>query len=141
MRILDVVIYTDKLDEVRNFYQRHFAFDFDTKLPTAFSMYVFGEARITYIDAASAGASPSQGIVLRFGMPYPNLERDRLLTAGVTCSELRVENWGPFYGEQVRYYAMTDPSQTQILFFEDRYGHDKQLMKTGSGVETRELQK
>ena len=93
------------------------------------------------VDIGEEEAFIGGEFVLRFGLPFPNLERERLLREGVTCGELRVEDWGPFYGPQVRYFTMTDPARTQILFFEDRYGHDKQLMKTGSGIETRELQK
>src|SRR5262245_1612645 len=107
MRILDVVIYTDKLSEVRAFYEKHFRMlPLEVDHTTTFAFQPFGEVRVTYVDAASAGASPSKGTVLRWSLPLLDLERGRLIAEGVACTELVVEDWGAFYGKQVRYFSM-----------------------------------
>lgn len=142
MRILDVVVYTDKLSETRAFYEKHFLFlPLETDQATTFAFQPFGEVRITYIDAASAGVSPSRGMVLRWGLSHLDLERARLIAEGVACGELVVEDWGAFYGERVRYFSMTDPADACILFFEHRYGQADQLITIGDGRNTREVQR
>jgi hypothetical protein len=141
MRILDVVIYTDKLGEVRTFYEKYFGMlPVETDYSTTFAFQPFGEARITYIDAASAGMNPSKGTILRWGMSHLELERARLMAAGAVCSELVVEDWGAFYGKQVRYFSVIDPADAHIHFFEDRYGETVQLITLGDGRNTREVQ-
>ena len=141
MRILDTAIYTDKLDEVRAFYERHFYFPMDAGSPGVFGIMPFAEARITFIDAAPAGAHPSQGAVVRLGASYPQLERARLLAAGIDCSEMIVEDWGAFYGRAVQYFSVTDPSGTRLLFFEDHHGEAKQIITIGDGTGTRDVQR
>jgi len=142
MRILDVVIYTDKLSEVRTFYEKHFLMlPVETDRTTTFAFQPVGEARITYIDAAAAGVSPSKGILLRWCMPHLELERDRLISEGVSCGELVVEDWGTFYGKQVRYFSVIDPADDRIHVFEDRYGETVQLITLCDGRNTREVQR
>ncbi len=55
MRVLNTVIYTDKLSTVREFYEKHFQLPIEDKESVRFGLLWFGEARITYIDAATAG--------------------------------------------------------------------------------------
>jgi hypothetical protein len=142
MRILDVVIYTDKVGEVRTFYEKHFRMvAVEANDLTTFAFQPIGEARITYIDAASAGVIPSKDIVLRWCMPHLELERDRLVSGGVACGELVIEDWGAFYGKQVRCFSMIDPAGAKIHFFEDRYGETVQLITLGDGRNTREVQR
>jgi hypothetical protein len=142
MRILDVVIYTDKLSEVRAFYEKHFRLlPLEADHTTTFAFQPFGEVRVTYVDAASAGMSPSKGTVLRWCLPFLDLERGRLVADGVACGELVVEDWGAFYGQQVRYFSMIDPADVCIQFFEDRYGQLAQLITLGDGTNTREVQR
>jgi hypothetical protein len=141
MRILDTVIYTDKVSEVRTFYVKHFrALPLQTP-DSAFAFQPYGEARITYVDAASAGVSSSKGMVLRWNLPHLDVERDRLQTEGVTCGEMVVEDWGAFYGERVRYFSIIDPADACIQLFEDRYGETVQLITLGDGRNTREVQR
>src|SRR5258706_7795478 len=141
MRVLNTVIYTDKLNAVREFYQKHFFFTVDEGEPNSFGILPFPEAKVTYVDSAAVGISPSQNILLRLGMPFPIIERARLISEGVVCSELTVENWGSFYGSGVQFFVITDPSGARIQLFEDRYGEDKQLMTTGDGTGTKKVQK
>ncbi len=138
MRLLETIIYTDKLDEVRAFYEQHFLYPLDTGRANAFGILPIPEGKITYVDAASAGVDPSRGIFLRLGMTFPQLERARMVAAGVECGELTVEDWGPFYGQAVRYFTLTDPSGTRFQCFEAHYGEERQLMTTGDGTGTRE---
>jgi hypothetical protein len=140
MRVLNTVIYTDKLGEVREFYQKHFVFPFDEGEPNAYGILPFPEAKITYVDAASAGVAPSQNVLLRLGMAFPIIERARLISEGVNCSDLTVANWGSFYGSAVQYFTITDPSGARIELFEDHYGEEKQLMTTGDGTGTKKVQ-
>ncbi|MEP7287132.1 MAG: hypothetical protein ABI947_15365 [Chloroflexota bacterium] len=140
MRVLITVIYTDKLDEVRTFYDKHFVFPTVTDHPDAFGILVYPDATITFIDSASAGVAPSQNVVLRLLLPFTVLERARLISEGANCSELVVENWGSYYGQSVQYFTLTDPAGTRIQIFEDRFGEEKQLMTTGTGVGTKKVQ-
>jgi hypothetical protein len=140
MRVLNTVIYTDKLNAVREFYQKHFFFTYDEGEANSFGVLPFPEAKITYVDSAAAGIAPSQNVLLRLGMPFPIIERARLISEGVACGDLTVENWGSFYGNAVQYFVITDPSGSRIQLFEDRYGEDKQLMTTGDGTGTKKVQ-
>lgn len=140
MRTLETIIYTDKLDEVRTFYGQHFFFPMDTGKATTFGILPIADSKITYIDAASAGVEPSRGGLLRLGTEFPQLERARLLAEGIECGEMTVDDWGPFYGQSVRYFTMTDPSGTRMQFFEAHYGEERQLMTTGGGTGTRDVQ-
>ena len=140
MRLLNTVIYTDKLTEVRAFYEKHFYYPTDTGEPNSFGILPLPEAKITFVDAAALGAEPSRNILLRLATSYPVVERARLLAAGVDCGELAVADWGSFYGPAVRYFPMTDPSGACIQFFEAGYGEEKQLMTTGDGTGTRKVQ-
>jgi len=141
MRMCTTIIYTDKLADVSAFYTTHFAY-----LPTeadytnTFSLMPGPEVRLTWVDAASAGVPTSQNIVLRIAVVDTLMERAELLAAGVACSELRVEDWGPFFGQAVRYFDMIDPSGAHLQYYESDFGENRQLMTTGMGVGTREVQ-
>lgn len=137
MRVMITVIYTDKLPQVREFWEKHFNLPMDNSLPNTFSVFPLADSVLTYIDAASAGVAPSQGVVLRLLLPLTNLERERMIAEGVECSDLIVENWGSYYGEKVRYFMFADPGGIKIQIFEDNYGYVKQLMTTANGTETR----
>ena len=142
MRLLNTVIYTNKLPEVRAFYGKHFAFPADTGYPNAYGIFPFAEAKITFVDAASAGVVPSQGMLLRLGLPFPNLERARIIAegGGSAVGDLVTEDWGSYYGQSVQYFTLTDPSGTRVQFFEDHFGEDRQLMTTGDGTGTKKVQ-
>jgi hypothetical protein len=140
MRVLNTVIYTDKVSEVRKFYETHFVYPTDTGEPNSFGVLFYAEAKITFVDAKSAGVEPSRNVLLRLTTAYPIIERARLIAAGVNCGEMVVENWGSFYGQAVQYFTVTDPSGTRIQMFEDHYGEEKQLMTTGDGTGTKKVQ-
>jgi hypothetical protein len=140
MRLLNTVIFTDKLDEVRAFWQRHFLYPVDEGEPNSFGVMPFPYSKITYIDAAAANMTVSRGIVLRLAMEYPPLERARLLSEGVACSELQTASWGTFYGTQVQYFTLNDPAGTTLQIFVDRFGDERQLMTTGDGTGTKKVQ-
>lgn len=143
MRLCSTVIFTDKLAEVQTFYQTYyFEIPQDTSNPHAFSINPFAEAQITWIDAASANAPISQNTLIRVALPFPKLEREQMTARGVMCSELAIEDWGPFHGKAVQSFTVTDPSGTRIVYYEDHFGEDRrQLMTTGAGVPTRDVQK
>src|SRR5258706_6878637 len=114
MRVLNTVIYTDKLSEVRAFYEKHFVFPSDTGEPNSYGILPFPEAKVTFIDSAAAGIAPSQNILLRLGLPFPLIERARLIAEGVACGELTMADWGSFYGTKVQYFTIIDPSGASI---------------------------
>ncbi len=142
MRMCTTVIFTDKLAEVRAFYQKYFA-----QLPShdsnanTFSITPFSESQITWVDAASVNAPTTLNATIRLTTPYTLIEHAEAVARGVPCSALTVEDWGSFYGQQVQYFAVTDPSGTSILYYEDHFGEARQLMTTGNGTGTRETQK
>src|SRR5450432_3672801 len=133
MRLLNTVVYTNKLPQVRAFYEKHFVFPADTGNPNAYGIFPFAEAKITFVDSESAGVMPSQGVLLRLGLPFPNLERARIIAegGGEAVDELVVEDWGSYYGQSVQYFTLTDPSGTKIQFFEDHFGEARQLITLG----------
>jgi hypothetical protein len=139
MRLLNTVIYTDKLGEVRSFYEKNFRLPLTNDTAEGFGIQWFGEAMASYLDAAAAGLPASVGVVLQIGMPFAVLERGRLITLGVECSEIMVKPWGPFFGKNVQYFSFNDPSGALIQLFEDHFGEEKQLMTTGDGTETRKV--
>jgi len=139
MRVLETVVFTDKLGEVRAFYEKHFAFPIDADNPTGFGILAFPEARIVFLDASQAGGRVTQGALVRIGLPFPELERARLLTEGVACSDLVVEDWGSYYKGPVRHFTITDPSGTRLQLFEDRYSRARQIIAIGDGTGTRDI--
>jgi hypothetical protein len=130
MRLLETIIYTDRLSEVRAFYAKHFVFRADSSVANTFSMMILPEARLTFVDAASANVPPSQGMVVRLAVPIAALERSRLLNEGLgeAIGELAVGDWGDFFGEAVHFFMLTDPSGTRLHLFEAQYGEDKALI-------------
>jgi hypothetical protein len=140
MRLLNTVIYTNKLNEVRAFYEKHFVFPTDTGESNSFGFFPYSEAKITFVDAASAGVEPSRSVLFRLSIVFPELERARLIASGAECGELMVANWGTYYGNAVQYFIVTDPSGARIQMFEPHYGEDRQLMTTGDGKGTKQVQ-
>ncbi len=139
MRIVDTVIYTDKLPEIRAFYERYFdALPMDTSLTHAFGVALLAEARLTYLDAQHAAVGPTQGLIVRVGWQFPNLERARLMALGLVCSELAQEDWGAMYGT-VRCFSAAPPDGNRLVFFEDHYGESKQITLTADGTGTRKV--
>jgi predicted enzyme related to lactoylglutathione lyase len=138
MRLMNTVIYTDKVNEVRAFYEKHFAFQADETQTNAYSVFTFGECAITYI-VPDSGQPFTQNAVLRIRIPFTEVERARLIAEGASCGELIVEQWGDLVGGNVRYFTVTDPSGTQLQIFEDGFGAKKQLMTTADGTETRKV--
>jgi hypothetical protein len=142
MRIVDLVIVTDKLAEVRDFYLKHYPIWHSTEdNPNTFSVMPYAQSRLTFLDSASANAEPTRGLVVRITMNMIPLERSRLVAAGVECSDVAVEHWDTHYGDKVQYFSFTDPTGLKVQIFEDRYGQLKQLMTTGDGTNTREVHK
>jgi hypothetical protein len=139
MRILTTVIYTDKLAEVKAFYEKHFVFPSDEGEPNSYGILPYPEAKVTFVDSASAGVAPSKNILLRLALPFTLIERARLISEGLACGELTVANWGYFYGSAVQYFMITDPSGAQLQIFEDHFGEEKQLMTTGDGTGTKKV--
>jgi predicted enzyme related to lactoylglutathione lyase len=134
------VIYTDKLDEVREFYQKHFRLTMEESVPHSFLVMPFSNTALEYIDAAWAGVAPSQGLLFRYRLPLTALEHERLAAEGVQCGELTVEPWGGIFGAQVQYFTITDPSGTRLQIFEDHFGEVRQMMTTADGTANREAQ-
>ncbi len=141
MRLCSTIIYTDKLAEVSAFYQKFFfEVSQDSSSPNNFTIFPFAEAGLTWIDAASVHAALTQNMLIRIAVPYIVIEHAQSVQRGAPCSDLVVEDWGAYYGERVQCYTVTDPSGTRIVYYEDHYGEQKQLMTTGAGVGTREVQ-
>ncbi len=141
MRVLETVIFTDRLGEVRAFYEKHFAFPMDAESPARFGVLVFPEARLVFLDAALSGGSVTGGALVRIGLPFPELERARLLTEGVPCTDLIVEDWGSYYKGPVRCFTLTDPSGTRLQLFEDQCSRERQIISTGDGTDTRDIRR
>ncbi len=142
MRLCTTVIFTDKLAEVRAFYLENFKhFPAHTTNPNTFSIMPFAEAQLTWVDAASASMPITLNTMIRISVQYILIERAQLVAQGVVCSELIIEDWGAFHGKAVQYFSVTDPSGTRLLYYEDHYGENRQLMTTGDGTGTREVQK
>lgn len=140
MHSVTTVIVTDKLDQVRDFYQTHFV-----QLPngsytaSTFSLRPNSEAFVMW-QAAQGGEALTQGVTVRIHTPFPEIERATHLGKGLACSDLQEEDWGEFHGN-TRWFSIMDPSGTRIVFYQDHIGEIHQLMTTGDGRETREVQK
>ena len=142
MRLLTTVIYTHKLDDVRAFYEQYFhQLSADGSDAHAYNLKPFAEAHISWVDASWAKQPVTVGAVVRVSLPYTLIEYEALVEKGLNCGQLIVEQWGPASGGQVQYFVVTDPSGTKILFYEDHFGEEKQLMTTGDGTGTRQVQK
>lgn len=139
MRLLNTVVYTDQLAKTKAFWEKHFAGVPIEEGDHNFTVFVYADAGITYVDAASANMHLSQGVLFRWTMQFLSLERARLLAAGVQCGELTLEAWGQHYGNQVQYFTISDPSGARIQLFEAHYGEDQQLMTTANGTGTRQV--
>lgn len=142
MHMCTTVIYTDKLAEVRAFYQRYFSqFLADGRDPDTFTLRVFAEAQISWINAAWANQPVTVGTSLRVTIPYTEVEHAALVEKGAPCAELMIADWGLTYRGKVQYFSIVDPSGTIISFYEDQIGEKKQIMITGDGTGTKALQK
>ena len=142
MRLLTTVIYTDKLDQVRAFYEQYFhQLAADGSDAHAYNLKPFAEAHISWVDSTWANQPVTVGAVVRITLPYTLIEHAALVEKGLDCDQLIVEQWGAASGGQVQYFVVTDPSGTKILFYEDHFGEEKQLMTTGDGTGTRQVQK
>lgn len=141
MRMSTTVIYTDRLAEVKAFYQQHFSQMLsETPDPHTFTLRLFAEAQISWLDAAWAGEAVTPGITLRVTMPYTEIEHAILVENGAPSGPLTVADWGSGYEGQVQYFAVVDPSDTRLVFYEDRIGEKKQLMTIGDGTGTKAIQ-
>jgi hypothetical protein len=142
MRLCTTVIYTDELAEVTAFYQRYFSqLLSDARDPHMFSLRLFAEAQISWIDSAWAEQPVTIGATMRVSVPYTEIEQAALVEKGAPCGQLSVADWGPAYDGHVQYFTVIDPSETQIVYYEDRIGEKKQLMTIGDGTGTKALQK
>ncbi|MHB8625684.1 MAG: hypothetical protein ACYDBJ_11610 [Aggregatilineales bacterium] len=142
MRMVTTVIYTDKLAEVKAFYQRYFSqLLSDTRDPHTFNLRLRAEAQISWIDAAWAEQPVTSGTTLRATMSYTEIEHAALVEKDAPCSQLSVADWGPAYNGQVQYFTVVDPSGTRIVYYEDQIGEKKQLMTIGDGTGTKAIQK
>jgi len=130
MRLLETIIYTDKLSEVRAFYEKHFVFRADSSVANAYSLMILPEARLTFVDAASANVPLSRDMMLRLAVPFAALERSRLLNEGLSnaIGELVVGDWGYSFGDAVHFFTLTDPSGTRLQLFQAQYGEDIALI-------------
>jgi hypothetical protein len=140
MHGITVIIYTDKLDAVRDFYRTHFL-PFPNAIESAdsFTLRPNSEGQITWLDAGTHGQAPTAGASVRIHMPYTEIQRAHYVAAGVACSDLQEADWGAVHGN-ARYFTITDPAGVQLVFFEDHYGEKGQLMTTGDGRGTKEVQ-
>jgi hypothetical protein len=142
MRMCSTVIYTDKLAEVRAFYQHYFSQMLsDVRDPHTFHLRLFAEAQISWIDAVWAQQPITIGTTLRVSVPYTEIEHAALAEKGAPCGDLSVTDWGPTYNGRVQYFTVFDPSGTRIIYYEDRIGETKQIMIIGDGTGTKALQK
>ncbi len=142
MRMSTTVIYTDKLSEVKAFYQQYFSQMLsDTPDPHTFNLRLFAEAQISWIDAAIAGEPVTRGATMRVTVPYTEIECALLVEKGAPISPLTVADWGAGYEGHVQYFTVVDPSGIRISFYEDRIGEKKQLMTIGDGTGTKAVQK
>lgn len=140
MHGITVIIYTDKLDAVRDFYRTHFLpFPNATETADSFSLSPNSEGKATWVDALAHGKPLTTGVSLRIHTPYTEIQRAQYIAAGLTCSELQEADWGSTHGN-TRFFTLTDPSATTLIFFEDHYGEKGQLMTTGDGRGTKEVQ-
>jgi hypothetical protein len=140
MRVVCAVILTDKLAEVRAFYEKHFGnYLIETLNGNGFDVVIFGEARITYLDAGVANTNLTSNATIRIDNPYPKLERQRLIESGLDCTELVVEAWGGGYGDTVQSFRVTDPAGNHLQFFVDHANDDKALTLTRGGIPARDL--
>lgn len=140
MRLFSMLIRTDHLQEVRDFWANHFRIPMTSVEvgDTLFTIYPLPEISVTYVPTADQVTS--NGLIFRWLLPHIPLERSRLIAAGVECSELKVEFWGEPV-ETVRYFTFTDPSGATYAIYEDHFGANKQLMTTADGTGTREVQR
>ncbi len=141
MKILSTVIYTDKLPAVREFWTNHFQLTIYAHEPHSFTVFLYGESAVEYVDAAWAGVSPTQGALIRYLLPHVPLEQARLKALGCTVSDLKSEHWNEYTGENVYYFTLQDPSGTQYQIYQEHYGQARQLMMTGDGTDTRKVHK
>ena len=142
MRLCTTLIYTDKLAEVRAFYQRYFSqFPSDSRDPNALTLYVFADAGINWIDAGYAGQPITSGVSLRISVPFTEIEQAALVEKGASCSALAIADWGPVFSGKVQHFSVVDPSGTQLVFYEDQIGEKKQIMIIGDGTGTKALQR
>lgn len=110
------VIYTDKLDDVREFWQTKFRFNYED-LPDGFMVMAFGTSCIMYLDADAHNHAVTENVAVRIDTPHPDLEHNRLEKANVSISELLEASWGESFGK-VRYFSFTDPSGTTYELFQ-----------------------
>jgi hypothetical protein len=141
LRVLETVIFTDQLDAVRAFYKQHFAFIVEADNERMLALLVFPEARLVFIDAASADEAPQQDVLLRVGLPFPELERARLITEGVACGELITGDWGAHYQGSVQYFTVVDPAGTRLQIFYDQFSRERQIITLGNGTGTRDIRR
>lgn len=134
------VVYTHHLEETRRFYEAHFVLPIEDASAQGFRVLLTGDSGIQYLDAGGAGHEATPGPLLRWKLPHTALERERLLAAGVPCSDLSVADWGAAFGERVQYFMFTDPSGVQIQAFESHFGEKRQFTTTADGVEVRKAQ-
>ncbi len=130
------VIYTDHLPEVEAFYRRIFpsvAFDAQEGM---FTVRWASNGWLHFVRADEQHP-PSAVALMRMHLPHVALEHERLTALGVACGELTVEAWGDWYGGNVQYFEIIDPTGTHLHFYEPNYGVKRQLMTTGDGTDTR----
>lgn len=136
--LLTTVIYTDQLEAVRAFYERHFKLTIDV-YPHSILVTFYGNAAIEYVDAGWAEAHATPGVVVRWTLPLTDLEHERLTTEGATCGPLTTAHWGDNYGETVRYFELTDPAGTRLQLYEPHFGEKRSLTATADGREARKI--
>ena len=120
------VIYTDKLDEVRDFWEKYFYNYAFTEMPDGFGVMVFGDAYIIFLDAAAYGKPVTVHATMRVRSQQPELEHGRLDEQGWEVSEMQDDHWGPAF-EDVEFFSFQDPSGTTFELFADHVGATKRF--------------
>ncbi len=140
MHGLTVVIYTDKLEAVRDFYRTHFL-QFPNGIDTTdgFNLRPNVDGQVCWLDALTNGQPVTTGVSIRIKIPFTEIQRAQYLSRGINCTELQEEDWGNVHGN-TRFFTLTDPAGVKLVFFEDHYGEKGQLMTTGDGRGTKEVQ-
>ncbi|GAB4550173.1 MAG: hypothetical protein OHK0023_15640 [Anaerolineae bacterium] len=134
-----VVIFTDKLDEVKAFFRQCFDGVSFSEAEETFFVHWNPNFSLQYVSSSSSDAAAAKP-TLRLLLPNAEIEQERIASLGVVCSDIKSDNtWGAWYAPSVRFFSLEDPSGTQFMFYSPDFGGKRQLMTTGDGTETRKV--
>jgi hypothetical protein len=120
------VIYTDKLSEVRDFWDEYFHTYSFTELQDGFGIMIYGDSFVLFLDAAAHDKPVTRNAAIRIRSQQPELEHGRLDETGWEVSPMKDDHWGPAF-EDVEYFSFADPSGTTFEIFDDHVGESKRF--------------